>query len=192
MMNSCENSRFVEQCKIQVVMYQENKFKSENGLESTNIDSCSDNISNYILYSLYAFIGASVIRLYFVIMAMKWLCKGSATDEKEDRYDLVLGFSGLAISTLIWSVAPLFVGFYLDVSNSIWIEGMLGFLVDFLIKLYWRFVMVLYYEAKDVEIQEELELEEKNLNAKREIQNVSFSSNTNLVPRLDGSSMPRT
>lgn len=41
--------------------------------------------------------------------------------------------------------------------------------------------MVLYYEAKDVEIQEELELEEKNLNSKPEIQNVSFYSASNLV-----------
>jgi hypothetical protein len=101
-------------------MYQEAKTKTVNAIKSKNVDECSDRVTNYLLYSIYAFCGCYVIRLYFIIMALKWLFIGSAIDEKEDRYDLVLGFTGLTISTLVWAIAPLFVGIILDVNNSVW------------------------------------------------------------------------
>lgn len=106
---------------------------------------------------------------------------GSVTDEKEDRYDLVLGFTGLAINSFTFAIAPLFVGFYFDFNNSSWLNPMIFYLLHLLLVFYWRFRIVMYYDQKDVELAEELELEEKNLNAKPSLSNVSFSSNNALM-----------
>ena len=67
-----------------------------------------------------------VPRLYFLIKSFYWLCKGSADDDKEDRYDLVLAFSGYAVSVFAMSIAPLFVGFLLGLSGAEWVWPMFG------------------------------------------------------------------
>jgi len=120
---------------------------------------------------------------------LKWLCKGSATDEKEDRYDLVLGFTGMGVSIFAFAITPFFVGFALDFNaGKVWVKPMIFFLLQLLLCLYWRFVMIMYYDQKDEDYAKELELEEQNLNAKPKISDTSFASNAGLINGGNGNS----
>ena len=144
-------------------------------------DNCPHDVINYIMLNIYAFGVCFLPRLYFIIKGLYWICKGSATDEAEDRYSLVLAFTGLAISNFCFGISPFFVGFIFSFSGSVWMTPLIYIVVHFFIILYWRFVMILYYEHKDIEYAEELELEEKNLNAKPTLSNVSFTSTNALM-----------
>ena len=115
-------------------------------------------------------------------MSLKWWGKGSFDDEAEDRYDLVLAMSGLVFQIFLDLVLPVLVGVYFDKSlGAIWIFFYPTLIINFCVVMYWRHVMVTYYELKDKELAEELELEELNLNSKPTLSNVSFSSNAPLV-----------
>jgi hypothetical protein len=120
-------------------------------------------------------------RLYFFYKAIRWLWKGRKTDEASDRYGLVLGFTFLAIYLFFEIIAPVIVGFYFGKSSDMWTTPTILLVVNLLFVLYWRYVMIKYYEHKDRELAEELELEEFNLNKAPTISNVSVNENAALI-----------
>lgn len=132
-------------------------------------------------FVIYAYYICQLPRFYFMFKAIKWLAKGRKTDEASDRYGLVLAMTFLAIYLLFSIIAPVIVGFYFGKSSSILTTPTILLVVNLLFVLYFRYVMVKYYEHKDRELAEELELEEFNLNKAPTISNVSISENAALI-----------
>ena len=101
-------------------------------------------IDPYKIYKLdfYSHIANSfsfIPRLYGYIMILKWIIVGKKRDEKEDRFDLVLGMTGITVSNFLLGISPMCVGFYYDENVSSWAsKGMLAYVTVIICGIWWR------------------------------------------------------